>query len=144
MNMKSPIYIDFSLLAILFALQVTNNPKTQNFKLAIVFLLFTHVITTSGTRGPRKNEQTLGSAEKIQTVDQTEQEVNEYDEVPAETENVIAPEEVKIVRKNVSDGEFDRNFSVPPGSKLLSGPTHFFMTRIKGFLLQQQIFGLIY
>ena len=47
---------------------------------------------------------------------------NEYDEVPNETDNVIPTEEVKIVRKNVSDGEFDRNFSVPPGSKLLSGP----------------------
>ena len=32
MNMKSSIYVDFSLLAVLFALQVTNNPKTQNFK----------------------------------------------------------------------------------------------------------------
>ena len=119
MNMKSSIYIDFSLLAVLFALQLTNNPKTQNFKLAIIALLFSHVIITSGSK---EQKQPLGADKKIEPVDQTEQVPNEYDEVPNETENVIPTEEVKIVRKNVSDGEFDRNFSVPPGSKLLSGP----------------------
>lgn len=122
MNMKSSIYVDFSLLAVLFALQVTNNPKTQNFKLAIIALLFVHVIMTSGSKKQKEQKEPLGADKKIEFVDQTEQVPNEYDEVPNETDNVIPTEEVKIVRKNVSDGEFDRNFSVPPGSKLLSGP----------------------
>ena len=122
MNMKSSIYVDFSLLAVLFALQVTNNPKTQNFKLAIIALLFAHVIMTSGSKKQKEKKEPLGADKKIEPVDQTEQVPNEYDEVPNETDNVIPTEDVKIVRKNVSDGEFDRNFSVPPGSKLLSGP----------------------
>ena len=122
MNMKSSIYVDFSLLAVLFALQVTNNPKTQNFKLAIIALLFVHVIMTSGLKKQKERKESLGADKKIEPVDKTEQVPNEYDEVPNETDNFIPTEEVKIVRKNVSDGEFDRNFSVPPGSKLLSGP----------------------
>jgi len=119
------LFVDFSLLAVLFALQVTNNPKTQNFKLAIIALLFAHVIMTSGSKNQKEQKEQkepLGADKKIEPVDQSKQVPNEYDEVPNETDNVIPTEEVKIVRKNVSDGEFDRNFSVPPGSKLLAGP----------------------
>ena len=130
MTMKSSIYVDISLLAILFALHFTRNPKAQNFKLGVLFILFSHVIITSRncslpvkqpvkleTLGVDDNDSNEEDEKEVQEV--PEEEVNE---IPNETANVITGKDIPFVRKSVSDGKFDRNFSVPPGSKLLYNP----------------------
>jgi len=127
MTMKSSIYVDISLLAILFALHFTRNPKAQNFKLGVLFLLFSHVIITSKNchlpvKQPVKLE-TLGmDNDEDEDEDDSEEVIDEVNEIPNETANVIKVEDIPDVRKSVSDGKFDRNFSVPPGSKILSNP----------------------
>lgn len=127
MTMKSSIYVDISLLAILFALHFTRNPKAQNFKLGVLFILFSHVIITSKNchlpdKQPVKLE-TLGmDNDENEDEDDGEEVIEEVNEIPNETANVITGKDIPLVRKNVSDGKFDRNFSVPPGSKILSNP----------------------
>jgi len=115
--MKSSIYIDISLLGILFALHFTHNPKTQNFKLGVLFLLFSHVIITSSNCNNNDVElETLGTAEKEVPLKK------EKIEIPNEITNVITEENIPVTRKNVSDSKFDRNFSVPENSMVLSNP----------------------
>jgi len=120
--MKSTISIDISLLAILFALQFTGNPKTQNFKLLILVVLFAHVVFTSN--GLYNEDLPVLGAENIENIENSEniEEDNYEDETPNETENVITTEEIPIVRKNTSDGEFNRNFSTPSKSAVLFSP----------------------
>ena len=123
--MNSSISIDISLLAILFALHFTANPKTQNFKLLILVVLFAHVVFT--TNGMYKDKEEVLPLGMENTVDEDEEDdfeiVNKHDdEIPNETENVIRGENVPIVRKNTSDGEFNRNFSTPSTSAVLFSP----------------------
>jgi len=135
--MRSSIYIDISLLAVLFALHFTRNPKSQNFKLGVLILLFAHVVVTSSKTQKQTNKlDSLGmenenSESEPKEVTQEDSEVESKESVPDfltdeeienEPTNIITKKDVPTFRKSVSDSKFDRNFSVPSGSKILSSP----------------------
>lgn len=123
--MRSDISVDISLLAILFALHFAGNPKTQNFKLLILVVLFAHVVFTSnGLYSDKEEVLPLGMENTADEEGEEEFEiVDKYeDEIPNETENVITGQNVPIVRKNASNGEFNRNFSTPSKSAVLYSP----------------------
>lgn len=118
--MKSSLPIDVSLLAILFALNATSfGRKNQNLKMAVLILLITHVMFTSNS--PQKPVELVELGQENDEVEEEVDEVVELD-IPNEIENVIEPAEIKTVRKNVSNSEFDRSFSIPTESATLVNP----------------------
>ncbi len=101
----SGVAIDVILLAVLVALHMTK--KDQNVKLLLTIVLVTHVVMTTD------NFLMKGGKEQP-VVDQPIKEVEVTIEKPLGESKSLTPElKVEKERKDISDGEFTRQFSSP-------------------------------
>jgi len=116
MNIHSSITHDVILFAVLLAL--TASGRYKNLKMVVLVTLLGHLLLTTGNKVPRVEESEALGAERLDVFDVTP--VVE-DKTPGnmaagpqnEETNTIIPENIRKTSKNVSNSEFDRQFTIP-------------------------------